>query len=70
MDETLRWSHILMDWVTTDGGQWQQVFSIKAPLYFMRLKCVFPWVIQKACDLKDYGHNIFFYGNLTYAPWR
>ena len=25
-------------------------------------------VIQRTCDLKDYGHNIFFSKNLTYAP--
>ena len=30
MGETLKWSHILMDWITINGGSWQQVFSIKA----------------------------------------
>ena len=31
MGETLKWSHIPMDWVTVDIGRWQQVFSIKVP---------------------------------------
>ena len=26
------------------------------------------WVIQWTCDLENYGHNIFFSENLTYAP--
>ena len=26
-------------------------------------------MIQRTCDLKDYDHNIFFTGNLTYASW-
>ena len=25
--------------------------------------------MQRTCDLKDYGHSIFFNGNLTYASW-
>ena len=31
MGETLKWSYIPMNWVTIDGGWWQQVFSIEAP---------------------------------------
>ena len=31
MDETLKWSYIPMDYSTINGGQWQQVFLIKAP---------------------------------------
>ena len=27
MGETLKWSYIPMNWVTIDGGWWQQVFS-------------------------------------------
>ena len=48
MDETLKWSHIPMDWVTVDGGWWQQVFSIEEPWYLMGLRqCV------SSGDLKD-----------------
>ena len=31
MGETLKWSYIHMDYVTIDGGWWQQIFSIEAP---------------------------------------
>ena len=27
-------------------------------------------MIQKTCDLEDYGHNILFSENLTYAHWN
>ena len=26
-------------------------------------------MIQRTCDLENYGHSIFFSENLTYAPW-
>ena len=29
---------------------------------------VSPWVIQGTYEIEDYGYNIFFSGNLTYAP--
>ena len=29
MIETLKWSHIPMDWVTVDEDWWQQVFLIE-----------------------------------------
>ena len=28
MGETLKWSYIPMDWVTIDGGWWQQVQQV------------------------------------------
>ena len=28
MGETLKWSYIPMDWVTIDGGSWQQVQQV------------------------------------------
>ena len=31
MGKTLKWSYILMDWVTIDEGLWQPLFSIEAP---------------------------------------
>ena len=31
MGETLEWSYIPMNWITVDGGWWQQVFSIESP---------------------------------------
>ena len=64
MGDTLKWSHILMDWVNI-GGWWQLVFLIKAPWYLMDWDNVSLWVIQRTCVLEDYGHNFSFSGNLT-----
>ena len=47
MVETLKWSYTLMDWVTIGGGWWQQVFSIKASLYFIGLRQCMPLGDQK-----------------------
>ena len=30
MDKTLKWSYIPTDWVTTNEGSWNYVFSIEA----------------------------------------
>ena len=48
MGETLKWSYILMDWVTVDGGWWQQVFLIEEPRYLMGFRQCVP-----LGDLKD-----------------
>ena len=58
MGETLRWSYIFMDWVTIDGGWWQQVLSIEVSWYLIGLRQWLLLVIQRTCDLEDYDHNI------------
>ena len=44
-----------MDWVTVDGGWWQQVFSIKIQGYLMRLRQCVPLDDPKTYDHKIYG---------------
>ena len=42
MGETLKWSYISMDWVTINGGWWQQVFLIQAPSHLLGLRPCIP----------------------------
>ena len=57
-----------MDQVIVDEGLWQQVLPTKVEGNLLGSRQYIPLRIQKMCNLEDYDHNIFFYGNLTYAP--
>ena len=57
-----------MDQVIVDEGLWQQVLPTEVEGNLLGSRQYVPLGIQNMSDLEDYDHNIFFYGNLTYAP--
>ena len=69
----LRWDTIVVTYRGLDHCWWRLVTTSilnKGTMISWVWECVSHWVIQRTSELKDYSPSIFFYGNLTYVPYK